>query len=87
MNNETVRKSLQQTLEDLKTLRDEIRVNLHLAGMDLRDEWRKLEKRMEAQAASERTRATTDDTFHALERDLRAFKHRLHHQQHTVTHH
>ena len=27
----------------LKTLRDEIKVKLHLAGMDVRDQWAKLE--------------------------------------------
>lgn len=28
---------------ELKTLRDEINLKVHLAGMDLRDEWAKLE--------------------------------------------
>lgn len=41
---------IEDRLADLKTeimtLKDEIRVNLHLAGMDLRDEWRDLERRL-----------------------------------------
>jgi hypothetical protein len=32
---------------ELKTLRDEINLKVHLAGMDLRDEWRKLEPQAE----------------------------------------
>ncbi len=34
---------LQKGLEHLKSLRDEVRVRLHLAGMDAKDEWNKLE--------------------------------------------
>ena len=30
----------------LYTLRDEIRVKLHLAGMDAKDQWKKLEPRL-----------------------------------------
>jgi dsDNA-specific endonuclease/ATPase MutS2 len=34
---------LQESLARLQTLRDEVRVKLHLAGMDAKDEWQKLE--------------------------------------------
>jgi hypothetical protein len=34
---------LQTRLDELKTLRDEIRVKIHLAGMDVRDAFRKIE--------------------------------------------
>ena len=37
---------LEEKLTQLRTLRDEIRVDLHLAGMDARDEWNRLEKRL-----------------------------------------
>jgi hypothetical protein len=40
------RQNLRQRMDELRTLRDEIRVELNLAGMDLRDEWRELEKRL-----------------------------------------
>ena len=41
----------------MRTLRDEIRVKLHLAGMDVKDEWRALEQRV-----VEMERAATDFT-------------------------
>lgn len=36
------------SLEALKTLRDEVRVDLNLAGKELRDRWRRLEARLHA---------------------------------------
>jgi hypothetical protein len=42
----TARETINDRIDELKTLRDEIRVDLKLAGMDLRDEWKKLEKRI-----------------------------------------
>ena len=32
-----------RTLEEIRTLRDEVRVQLHLASMDAKDQWKKLE--------------------------------------------
>lgn len=40
------RGSLHERLETLRTLRDEIRVQIHLAGRDLRDEWNALDERL-----------------------------------------
>ncbi len=34
---------VQKSLALMRTLRDEIRVQIHLGGMDVKDEWRKLE--------------------------------------------
>jgi CBS domain-containing protein len=39
---------VRDSLEALKTLRDEIRVDLNLAGKELRDRWRRLETRLRA---------------------------------------
>jgi hypothetical protein len=38
-----LKKELHKSLDLLRTLRDEVRVNLHLAGMDAKAEWAKLE--------------------------------------------
>ncbi len=38
-----LKSDLNKSLESLQTLRDEIRVRLHLAGMDAKDAWDKLE--------------------------------------------
>ena len=46
MTTSTIRERLDSRLEELKTLRDEIRVELHLASRDLRDEWEGLEKQI-----------------------------------------
>ena len=39
---------VRNSLEVLRTLRDEIRVDLNLAGKDMRDRWRRLETRLQA---------------------------------------
>ncbi len=55
---------VQNNLDRLQTLRDEVKVRLHLAGMDAKDTWNKLEPRIDdverqvAKAADELTDAT-----------------------------
>lgn len=41
-----MRRGMKDRLAYLRTLRDEIRVDVHLAGMELKDRWRELEPRM-----------------------------------------
>jgi MoxR-like ATPase len=43
MNERQMRDWMKENLGRLKTLRDEIRVDLHLAGMDAREKWKELE--------------------------------------------
>ena len=65
------------TWEKLQTLRDEVRVKMHLAGMDAKDEWNKLEALMpDMQREVEKSVGTTlqtsiDDVIKRLEK-LRA---------------
>jgi hypothetical protein len=40
-----LKKEWEETQESLKTLRDELRVKMHLAGMDAKDTFSKLEKK------------------------------------------
>jgi hypothetical protein len=55
---------MQEKLAQLATLRDEIRVDLHLAGMDARDGWARLEPRvLEAERLVE---DVSDISRHAL---------------------
>ena len=63
-----VRKALNHELETslalglLKSLRDEARLKVHLAGMDAKDEWKKLEAHLlEVESAA----ARVSDTSHA----------------------
>lgn len=53
-------KEIKKSLALLQTLRDEVRVKLHLAGMDMKSEWKKLEPRLEKveHAAQEITHAS-----------------------------
>lgn len=41
------RKDVEDTRNDLRQLADEIRVKLHLAGMDAKDAWDKIQPRIE----------------------------------------
>ncbi|QRK07751.1 hypothetical protein JQX13_48530 [Archangium violaceum] len=43
MNERQMRDWMKENLGRLKTLRDEIRVDIHLAGMDAKDKWKELE--------------------------------------------
>jgi hypothetical protein len=38
-----LKQTVLQAMAQLETLRDELRVELHLAGMDVKDQWRKWE--------------------------------------------
>ncbi|HEX3772717.1 MAG TPA: hypothetical protein VHV30_17680 [Polyangiaceae bacterium] len=40
---DAIKDELKKGLDSLKTLRDEVRVRLHLAGLDAKTEWNKLE--------------------------------------------
>jgi hypothetical protein len=41
-----LKKEIQKSLGLMRTLCDEIRVKVHLAGLDVKDEWRKLEPQL-----------------------------------------
>ena len=74
----TVRENLRGRIEELKTLRDEIRVELNLAGMGLRDEWRELEKRLPDPGHVARDiKAATSDTLDEILEEARRFRLRL----------
>ncbi len=48
---EALKKDVQQLTAQIRTLRDEIHVQMHLAEMDAKDVWRKLEPEVEAASA------------------------------------
>lgn len=55
-----LKEEIQKTLSTMRTLRDEVRVKLHLAGLDAKEEWRKLEPMLVdvERAATDFTQAT-----------------------------
>lgn len=72
-NKEQLKNDIKGGLRDLATLKDEIRVRLHLASMDLKDEWKKLEPRLHeveqaAEKVSEATRAALHDAVDRLKK-------------------
>lgn len=74
---------VRRTLAELEAVRDEIRVNLHLAKMDAKDKWKELEPRLdEAKAlaldASKAAYAKLEDLAHrarAVRDAIRSTKH------------
>ena len=73
MKPEMHKENLKQDVKDirlvLRSLRDEIRVQLHLAGMDLKKEWEKLEPRLnEAEAMVDAISAASVAAAHDVER-------------------
>ena len=59
------KREMQESLAQLRTLRDEIRVRLHLAGMDAKDAWKKMEPALDeadrlAGEATEASRVAID---------------------------
>ena len=61
---------LQQRLEDLKTLKDQIHVDLHRAKMDLQDEWKTIEQRLPDRATvAAELKTATAEMFDSLAED------------------
>lgn len=64
---------LKQTLSELRAMRDEIRVQLHLAGMDAKDTWNReleprlftIEKRIESELSGA-TKTALQELRHAM---------------------
>ncbi len=78
------KKDFELARSQLRTLRDEIRVHLHLGTMDLKDAWKKLEPRLDeaermAGEVSEATRKATRDLVKRAT-ELRDALHRLREQ-------
>lgn len=65
-----------KTIERLQTMRDEVRLQLHLAGMEAKDQWKRLEPRIQQVA----DRVATDGSegakaaLHEITEELRAFR-------------
>ena len=69
---------LKKGLSQLQTLRDDVRVKLHLANMDLKDQWYKLEPHLadvekKAAEATEASRSLIDEAVKKLEKFRASF--------------
>jgi hypothetical protein len=63
---------LDKSVEMLKTLRGEIRVKLHLAGMEAKDRWNKLQPTLDA--AEQAAKDATDASRQAVEQAVKSLK-------------
>ena len=78
---EQLRNEVSETVEKMRGLRDQVRLELHLAGMEARQEWAQMERRVElaerklARDLSETSRRTWDE----LSRAATAFRDALRH--------
>jgi hypothetical protein len=68
-----LKEELKKNLTRLQTLRDEVRVRLHLAGLELKEQWNKFEPSLEevekkATELSEASRAALADAVQRLEK-------------------
>ncbi len=66
-----LKSELKKGVDLLKTLRDEVKVKLHLAGMDAKDQWAKLEPELSkveraADQATESSKKLLDETLKRL---------------------
>lgn len=77
MNRTEAKERLHDSFEELKTLRDEIRLDLHLAGMDARDEWKEIEKRLPDARTVDAIKTATKDALETLTKELRMFRDRI----------
>lgn len=81
----TNKKPLDQLTEELRQLRDELSVQMHLAASDARDEWDKLERkwdhfRARAEVVGRAAGSTAEDVGDALEllgQELRKGYHKI----------
>lgn len=67
----SARETLEEILADVKTLRDRIKVKLHLAGMEVKDAYEKLEPRLhtleqEVKAKGEEAREDLEKALHEV---------------------
>jgi hypothetical protein len=75
MTTDDIKQDLRNLRQHIATLRDEVRVNLHLAGMDARSAWEDIEQRLaEAERARQRTSETLRDQLRDLVVRLRALR-------------
>lgn len=64
-----LKKDIENSVNDLRKLRDEIRLKIHLAGMDVKSEWQKLEP--EILEAERSARVLTDATRASLTKTVK----------------
>ena len=82
MNERQMRDWMKESLGRLKTLRDEIRVDIHLAGMEARDKWKELEPVVrDAEKLAEDVTDVSQRAMEELVEKFRGFRESLRHHR------
>ncbi len=67
------KRDLTKLRDDVRTMADDLRVRIHLAGMDAKDAWNKLEPRLqEFEQRAENAVQTTSTELREAAKDLKA---------------
>ena len=75
-----IKSELEKSAKVLRELREDVRVQIHLGGLEVKDEWRRLEPRLEATLeraareitdASQKAIAEVTDAVHRLRQTLK----------------
>jgi CBS domain-containing protein len=75
---QALKSRVQERFNVLRALRDEIRLDLHLASMGLRDEWKELERKLpDASQAAGQLKGATSKTLDRLASELKQFQARI----------
>lgn len=82
MNERQMRDWMKENLGRLKTLRDEIRVDIHLAGMEARDKWKELEPVVrDAEKLAEEVTDVSQRAMEELVEKFRGFRESIRHHR------
>ncbi len=75
---EQLKHDIKRGLDDLTTVRDEVRLKLHLAGMEIKDEWRKLEPQiLEVEQAANKVSEATREALHDAVAKLKSLRDKM----------
>jgi DNA-directed RNA polymerase alpha subunit len=82
MNERQLRDWMMENLGRLKTMRDEIRVDIHLASMEAKDQWKKLEPLVrDAEKLAEDVSDVSRRSMEELTEKLRHFRESVRHHR------
>jgi gas vesicle protein len=80
MNERQLRDWMKENIERLRMLRDEIRVDIHLASMDAKDKWKELEPAVrDAEKLAEEVSDVSRRALEELMEKLRHFRESIRH--------
>lgn len=72
---EKLNADVKETIETLQMMRDEIRVKLHLAGMDAKDKWKTIEPKVDkVEGWLKDASQVSKDALHEVVNEVKSFR-------------